>query len=629
MSIFDNYSDKNLPGDKAIRKVKNLSLEHEYQNDDDTDADSNNRPNFWPLYTVAVIVAFVLIAQLLKLQITQGSFNRTLAEGNRIRNRDILAPRGIIYDSKGIPLVNNDASFCLVIYPQDLPKKEAELKNFFENVSEIIQTPADEIKNIVKEKGLNRADPIILKENIDRDTALLLEVKTVNTPGLVVEKRPIRNYINSAGLSAVLGYVGKVTENEMKNNPALKLSEPIGKDGLEKIYQDYLQGENGITEIEVDAHGRTQRIVSNKTPKPGKTMVLNIDSKLQEYLTTRLQQELEASDVKAGAAVAINPQTGGILSMVSLPTYDNNIFSKNITAEDYQNLINDANKPLFNRNVSGTYPSGSTIKPFVASAGLQEGVITENTTINDPGEIKVGSWSYPDWKTHGLVDVRKAIAESCNVFFYAVGGGWDKIPGLGVEKLRSYLDKFGFGQNTGIDLPNEASGLLPSPQWKEKTKHETWYLGDTYHMAIGQGDVLATPLQMAVATASVANGGELLKPFIVSQIKDGDQIILENNKEVIRKDYISSDNIAVVRQGMRQAVTSGSASALGDLPVEVAAKTGTAQFGSEGKTHAWMIAFAPYDNPTIAIAVLVEGGGEGYATAGPVVKDTLNYLFTR
>ncbi len=629
MSIFDQF-DK-LSKDLRKRKVNIESSEYEYSQSTE-ELDEKPKKSFWFFYSGVLGVFAILVVQLLNLQISQGSFNRYLAEGNRIRERKVPAPRGIIYDKKGTPLLGNDASFSLEVYPLDIPKSQKENQDFYETLSQIIQIPADEIKNTIKEKGSGRADPVTLKENIDRDTALMLEVKTNNLPGVVIGKNPIRNYQNIPGLSQILGYVGKVTDSELKDNPQLSMNQVIGKDGLEKSYQDFLKGEDGINQIEVDSHGRAQRILSNLPPQPGSSLVLTIDSELEDFMTKTLEQALSAADSQAGAAVAIDPKTGGILGMVSLPTYNNNIFAKGLSQEEYQKLLNDETKPMFNRAISGTYPSGSTIKPLIASAGLQEGVITENTTIDDPGEIKVGSWSYPDWKAHGLVDIRKALAVSCNVFFYSVGGGWDKIKGLGVEKLKDYLAKFGFGKALGVDLPGEASGLVPSPEWKEKVKKESWYLGDTYHMAIGQGDVLVTPLQMVDAVAAIANGGELLKPYVVQKINDKEgKTLEETQKEVIRKGFIDDGNLQIVREGMRNAVTAsyGSARALNDLPVAAAAKTGTAQFGNEGKTHAWMVAFSPYNDPQIAIAVIIEGGGEGYATAGPVAEQILNWYFTR
>jgi len=629
MSIFDSF-DKNLPGDHKIRRV---ALEPgEYEQFAPEEFLTREPQSFWPFYLLIIVVFFGLMSQLLNLQIKQGNFNLSLAEGNRIRDRESLAPRGIIFDQNNKALVSNDVAFMLELYPIDLPRGAEEKEKFYNDLSTISQIPAQELKDKVAEKGISAA-PIVLKENIDRDTALLLETKVINFPGVVVTKKPVRHYEEIDGLAPIIGYIGKITEEEYKNNydTSLRMNHDIGKSGLEKTYQNYLKGRNGVNKIEVDSHGRAQRILANLPPEPGYNLVLGLDVDLESKMAEALSLVIRWAGVSSGAAVALNPQNGEVLGMVSWPTYDNNLFGLS-SSEEYSQLVDDPDKPMFNRAISGAYPSGSTIKPMVAAAGLQEGVISENTTIDDPGEIKVSSWTYPDWKSHGLVDVRKALAVSCNVFFYAVGGGWDKIRGLGPAKLQYYLEKFGLGAKTGIDLPGEVSGLIPTPEWKEKNKNEMWYLGDTYHMAIGQGDVLTTPLQMAVSTAAIANNGEVLKPHFVRKIIDKNgNTIKDFDKEVIRSDFIDDYNLMVVRSGMRNCVTQdyGSCRALKDLPVTVAAKTGTAQFGAEGKTHGWMIAFAPYENPQIAIAVIVEGGGEGYSTAGPVVQNVFNWYFSQ
>jgi len=631
MSIFDLFDDENLPGDKSRRKLRQDVLEYEHFNKDATGVEifKEKLKSLWVPYLFCFLVFGILTTQLLRLQIAQGSLLRSLAEGNRIRVREIAAPRGLIYSSSGKILAQNKPSFNLEIYPLDFPKKAEERQAIFQKIAEITQIPVDVISDKVAKKGFLTYDPIVLKENIDRETALILEYKTVNLPGVVIAKKPIREYLPVSGLGPVVGYVGKITDQDLKERPDYKISSEIGKEGLENYYEKYLKGTPGILEVEVDSHGRQQRQLSQTNPLPGNNLTLSLNADLEEEITQVLGAEVESLNSPAGAMVALNPQNGQILAIASFPTYDNNIFTSKEIDEAYQKIANDPQKPMFNRAISGTYPSGSIIKPVIASAGLQEGVITEKTTINDPGEIKVGSWTYPDWASHGLVDVRKALAVSCNVFFYSVAGGWEKIKGLGIGKLDEYLLKFGYGAQTGIDLPGEAKGLVPDPAWKEKNKHEIWYLGDTYHLGIGQGDFLITPLQMTMATAAIANGGELLKPQLISKItnKDG-QVILEPKKEVIRSNFIDGINIQIVREGMRQAVTDGSARALGSLEVAVAAKTGTAQFGSEGKTHAWMAAFAPYNNPEIAIVALIEEGGEGYATAGPVVYDILNWYFS-
>ncbi len=629
MSIFDRF-DQNLPGDKHSRSV--ILDKDEYELFPAEEEIFNREPkNFWFFYVAMLLVFTSLTSQLLNLQIKHGSFNRNLAEGNRIRSREILAPRGIIYDSTAKPLVLNDASFVLKLYPVDLPRVAAERDIYLENISRITQIPVDEIKTKIKEKGAYSTFPVILKENMDRDSALLLETKIIDLPGIVMTKEPIRRYAEIPGLAPVLGYIGKVTENDLKNNtdPSLAMNHEVGKDGLEKVYQQYLRGRDGVNEIEVDSRGRAQRALATIASQPGNNLILGLNADLQTKIAESLAEQIEAAGVKAGAAIAVNPQNGQVLAYVSLPTYDNNLFSQGINAEEYNKISQDPAKPMFNRVISGAYPCGSTIKPLVAAAGLQEGVITENTTIDCPAEIKVGSWVFPDWKYHGLTDIRKAIAESVNIYFYAIGGGWDKIKGVGPEKMKLYFEKFGLGAKSGIDLPGEVAGLIPDPAWKKKIIKEMWYLGDTYHMSIGQGDVLTTPLQMAMATAAVANGGELLKPQVVHRITDfTGKSILEFNEEVVRSNFIDASNLQVVREGMRQTVTNGSAKvALGGLDGEVAAKTGTAQFDNNSKTHAWMVAYAPYENPQIAIAVIVEGGGEGYAAAGPVVKTAFKWYF--
>lgn len=632
MSIFDFYDDQYLPGDKSNRKIQNDVLEYEHFKKDAAGEDifKEKKKSLLLPYGFCLLVFLCLVAQLTRLQIAQGNFNRNLAEGNRIRMREIKAPRGIIYDTAGKILAKSKASYDLEIYPLDLPKSNDDKETIYHKLSLISQISENEIKDKVVKKGYGSYDPVVLKENLDRDTALILQYKTINLPGVVIAKKPVREYTYIGGLGPIIGYTSKITKEDLKKHSEYKLSSEIGREGLEAFYEKYLIGNTGVLEVEVDSHGRQQRQLSVTNPLPGNNLVLSLDSELEEKMIESLTLEAQAVNAPGGAVVAINPKTGEILGMASFPTYDNNLFTSKDVNDLYAKLISDPSKPMFNRAISGTYPSGSIIKPVIAAIGLQEGVITENTTIKDPGEIKVGNWTYPDWKNHGLVDVRKAVAESCNVFFYAVAGGWDKIGGLGVEKLDKYLNEFRFQDKTGIDLPGEAEGLVPSPEWKEQNKKEMWYLGDTYHLGIGQGDFLITPIEMLIATSSIVNGGELLKPQLVKKITDKDgQVIKVFEKEVKGKNGIDAANLQIVREGMRQGVISGSSAKLGNLPVAAAAKTGTAQFGGEGKTHAWMTAFAPYDDPQIAIVALLEEGGEGYATAGTVVYNILNWYFSR
>jgi penicillin-binding protein 2 len=317
--------------------------------------------------------------------------------------------------------------------------------------------------------------------------------------------------------------------------------------------------------------------------------------------------------------------------MVSVPYYDNNIFEGEVDSAEYSRLLQDPSLPLLNRATMGTYPPGSIIKIVTAAAGLQEGIITKNTSIETPQEIVIGEWKFPDWKYHtGVSNVTRAIAESNNIFFYAVGGGWDKIKGLGPDILGNYLSAFGFGAKSGVDLPSEASGLVPGPEWKESYKGEKWYLGDTYHVAIGQGDLLVTPLQMVKALSAVANGGRLLTPQLVNEVTNAEGEVIKNySTKVERDNFISAEHISTVQQGMREAVVYGSGRILSDLPVSSAAKTGTAQFFNNQKTHAWFECYAPYENPEIALVVLVEGGGGGYEVASPIAHEILQWYFSR
>lgn len=419
MSIFNFFDDSYLPGDKSHRRLKNNVLEYEnfQQEVEGEEIFPEESKSLWIPYIFCFLVFGLLLGQLLRLQISQGAFNRLLAEGNRIRSREVAAPRGLIYDSKGVILAQNKASYDLALYPLDLPRNRSERDKYLENISGIIQVPYSDIQAKISQRGVSSYDPITLKENIDRDTAMLLQVKIINLQGVMIIKRPVREYATSQGLGQVLGFVGKMSDQDLKANPGYKPFYEIGKEGLESSYERYLKGIPGLSDVEIDSKGREQRQIKETSPEPGNNLILSLDSRLEDVLTKDLGASVRSFGSSGGAAVAINPQTGEILALSSFPTYDNNLFTRLTNKEEYDVLLADPKKPLFNRPVSGTYPSGSTIKPMIAAAGLQEGVITANTTINAPGEIKVGNYVYPDWKAHGFTDVRKAIAESVNIFF--------------------------------------------------------------------------------------------------------------------------------------------------------------------------------------------------------------------
>ena len=588
---------------------------------------------FTIIFALSVLFFIILCGRLYNLQIIKGSENLKLAEGNRVRESVVRAPRGIIVDSNNTPLVKNVPNYDIVITPSDLSLVSAERNIVIEKTAAILGISKDEIDSKITEKGEHSTLPVIIASNIDQDKSLIIESEISNLTGVTIEINPIREYLDNGLLSHVFGYVGRISENELAENPDYLLTDYIGKSGLESFYEKELRGTTGIKEIEVDALGKSEKVLGTTNPSPGDNLKLSIDIELEKVLADNLKKYLNEAKVTRGSAVAINPQNGEILAIVSYPTYDNNLLAKGISDEDYQKLLADEDNPLIFRAIAGEYPSGSTIKPFIASAALEEGNITESTTVNSTGGINIGEFSFPDWKAggHGVTNVLKAIAESVNTFFYAIGGGYQNVTGLGPEKIKSYLEKFGFGNYAGIDINGESKGSIPDPEWKKRVLGEDWYLGDTYHMAIGQGDILVTPLQMANAVATIANGGKLYKPHLVNSILDGNGEVIETIQPVVEKEnVVSAGTIDVIKRGMRQTVTSGSAKLLNSLSVAVAGKTGTAQYGTNNsKSHAWFITFAPYDNPTIAMAILLEGAGGGDVYAVPVANEVYKYYFSK
>jgi penicillin-binding protein 2 len=518
----------------------------------------------------------------------------------------------------------------VILVPSDLPESQSQRETILKNISSILNIEEDKLAEVILNQNTKSVNPVLLKENANQEQVLMLAEKLAGLPGIFLDNTAIRSYESSMIFAPVIGYDGKITKEELAGNPDYLMTDYIGKTGLEKEYEKELRGVHGAMQVEVDSSGNVKKNLGTISPQTGQDLFLNIDEGLQKIIYDKLTALTEKSESKTAAAVAIDPRNGKVLALVSLPSYDNNLFAQGISNQDYKNIIDNKDLPLFNRAINGEYPPGSTIKPAVAAAALSEGTITAETTVNDSsGAIHVGAWRFGDWKTHGVMNVRSAIAQSCDVFFYSVGGGYGNIPGLGMDRMKKYENLFGFGSPTGIDLLGESSGFIPDEKWKEDNKGEKWYIGDSYHAAIGQGDVTVTPLQLANYTAAIANGGTLYSPKIVNHIRSGDGVDRFVEPEIIRKNFVNQNVLNIVREGMRQTVTEGSARSLNQLPVAVAGKTGTAQFGSNEKTHAWFISFAPYDNPEIAMIVLVEGGGEGSSTAVPVTKEVLDWYFSR
>lgn len=598
-----------------------------------------NSKHFLPLYFLVFLVFLPLFLKSFYLQVLNFASFREKATRHSLRENVISPPRGMIYDRNKKILAKNIPSFQLALIPSDLPQDENKKSEILKTLSGIFKIPISEIKEAISEREERPFEPIIIKENISYTEALITESKFDQFSGVVVLKEPRRQYDDSI-FSHLLGYIGRINKEEYEElkNKGYGISELLGKSGLELSHEEELRGTPGRQILEVDASNRIIRHLADKEPQAGKSLILTIDSDLQKKVYEALSKGIMRAHKNRGAAVALNPQTGEVLALVSFPSFDNNLFTKGISKKEYQKISSDPNFPLFNRAISGTYPIGSTIKPVIASAGLQEGIINYSTSIYDPGTIYITNpynpkivYSFSCWKRsgHGWFNVIDALSWSCNVFFYHVGGGYKGFKGLGASLLTHYLELFGLGEKTGIDLPGEASGLVPTPSWKEKEKKEPWYLGDTYLLSIGQANLLVSPLQIANYTAAISNGGILYEPQLTKEILDPEgKPIKEFKSEVIRKLPVSGENLSIVREGMRKTITSGTAQLLSSLKVEVAGKTGTAQFGAfNEKSHAWFTAFAPYNKPQIVLTVLVEEGGEGSQVAVPIAREILEWYF--
>ncbi|MDX9913281.1 MAG: penicillin-binding protein 2 [Candidatus Moranbacteria bacterium] len=579
---------------------------------------------FWFSIILVLILFFCRTAY---LAIAKGEYYRAVAKENRLRVSYVKAPRGKIFDRTGNALVYNIPSLDLIVDARGFSGEFNFSDETLKEIRKIFPTRYDELLENLKNKNKEDSFILILK-NIQQREALSVMENYEKLPGVQVTKTAVRDYVDSLIFSNIIGYEGKIKKEELEENPDYLMTDSIGKKGLEKYYERDLRGIPGRINVEVDSMGHTVRELGVIDPEPGSDLILNIDSQLQKKIFDSLSAILEKEELKAGAAVALDPRNGAVLAMVSVPSFDNNLFAKGISNDEYSKLINDENKPMFNRSISGEYAPGSTFKPVMASAALTEGVITPSTQIESRGGISVGSWFFGDWKAHGFTDVKRALAVSSDVFFYSVGGGYGSIRGMGVDKIKEYASMFGYGEPSGIDIPGEEDGFLPTEKWKEEKLGEKWYIGNTYHTSIGQGYTTATPLQVVNSIAAVANGGTLYKPRLVSQIKKTDKTVY-NKAEIIRNNIIDPGILKTVREGMRMTVTEGTAQLLKDLPVEVAGKTGTAQFGNDKKAHGWFVSFAPYENPEIAMVVLVEGQEEDGFNAVPVTNEVYNWYFSR
>lgn len=581
----------------------------------------------------------LLFARTAYLQVINGDYYGALAESNRIRREPIPADRGVIYDRNGTKLVYNVPAFNVTIIPVDIVARNRKEAGYIDRVAALLnETLGEDAERqfryaMIRHKELSlesyRSQRII--EHIPQEAAVRLRIATQTMPGVRIEAAAQRHYVVPAqSLSHIFGYTGSITKEELEEAPEeYLLTDTTGKAGLERYWEEQLKGKHGQTYTEVDALGQTVRVTDIAEKQDGYNLRTSIDKELQQKIEEDARARMEEYGVERSAVIALDPRTGEMLASVSLPSFNSNDFVGSISADAYSQLVENENRPLFNRAVAGSFPTGSTFKPIVLSAALQEGVVTPRTTVNSTGGLRLNQWFFPDWKAggHGITDARKAIAWSVNTYFYYIGGGYEDFQGLGVQRITDYARLFGFAEPLGIDIPNEAAGFLPSKEWKETVKGERWYIGDTYNISIGQGDLLASPLQVATMTSFFANGGTIYKPHFVTALLNPDNSVAKTvAPEVLRHDFIDPENIRVVREGMKGTIDYGSARSLQQVGVPLAGKTGTAQWSSVKPNHAWFTGFAPYDNPEIVLTVLLEEG-ETSDNAVAVARDILTWYF--
>ncbi|MBI4301493.1 MAG: penicillin-binding protein 2 [Chloroflexi bacterium] len=589
----------------------------------------------------AFLFVLIFLAQLGRMQISEGKHYQQQAELNRRRAILVPAERGVIYDRNGQLLVRNVPSFTAAIVSADLPNdKQAEVISKLERLLGVSGASVQE--KIVE--GRSRQPlyaPIPIQKGLDRETALILKEHQAELEGVVLLTESTRLYEEGSTFAQLLGYVGPISPEEYENlkGEGYDLNDKLGKTGLELTFEKELRGRPGVEEIEVDASGRKRETLSFQSPQPGQSLTLTIDGELQRKMTQYLAEGMGAS--QNAAAIAMDPRTGEVLGMVSLPSYNNNIFATIPDSQKLDSLVNDPRHPLLNHAIAGVYPPGSTFKIVTGTAALQEGVATPRTQITSTGQIVLRSqydpqvqYVFRDWAALGSLDFYRAVAFSSDVYFYYLAGGYENFQGLGAGRLAQYARDFGFGQRTGIELPSEAEGLVPDPEWKWDNLKEPWLTGDTYHFGIGQGYVLATPLQMVNLVATVANGGSLFQPKLVRSITDSEGNVIKSfDSRLIRQVRVSNSYLAIMREGMRQAVELGTATTAKVPGMKVAGKTGTAEssvLGPDGKpiTHGWFVGFAPYDDPQIAVVVFLERGN-GAENAAPIAAKIMNYFFHR
>lgn len=582
------------------------------------------------------LLATVLLGRTFYLQIVQHEHYIGRAESNRISLVPTAPNRGLIVDRKGRILAENYSAYTLEITRAQMVNLEQTL----DELGKLVEITPGQLRRFRRQLAdSHEFETVPLKNKLTDEEVAVLAANRYRLPGVEVKARLFRNYQAGPGMAHVLGFIGRINDGDMKQlrengrEQNYKGSAYIGKTGLEQSYESLLHGRTGFDQLETDAGGRAVRLLSRIPPMPGKDLRLHLDSELQAVAEHAFGDYL-------GGLVALDPSTGGVLALVSKPGFDPNLFVDGIDPEAWKALNESPERPMVNRVLRGIYPPGSTIKPFMALAGLELGLRKASDSISDPGYFTLpnSSHQYRDWKRggHGRVDLRRSISQSCDTYYYRLAVD------MGIDRMHDYLAQFGLGEKTGIDLDGESSGLLPSRDWKKRRWNKPWYLGETVIAGIGQGYHLTTPLQLAVATSMLANGGKRIEPRLVEAVRDPlDHAWHPRDAGGRMQISIAPAHLEVVRQGMMDVMRPGgtaAASAAG-ASYTIAGKTGTAQvvgikqgasydasrLAREHRDHALFIAYAPTENPTIAVAVMVENGGSGSGTAAPIARAVFDY----
>ncbi len=564
----------------------------------------------------------VIVCQLWYLQVLEGGRFQEASDKNRIRIRPIAAPRGILFDRNGAPLVDNRPAFTLSLIPRELDRDPDKRDAALGRLSALIQIPYQELRDVVAKTSPDSFLPVRLRRNLSIEEMQKVEEWKLELPGVIVEVEPQRVYPNSRFAAHLLGYVREASDDQLKQG-RYRRGDMVGQSGLERLLDEFLRGKDGGERIEVDAMGRPMRLIQSTEPHPGAQVVTTVDRRIQEAAE-------KAMEGHAGAVVVMDPRNGDVLAMVSTPAFQIDRFTGAIDRESWLRVMKDPEFPMLNRTIQSQYAPGSVFKIVVAAAGLQEKTLTPADRTYCNGEFQLGTWTFKDWKRegHGTVDALDAMRHSCNVFFYQAGL---KIGGAAITK---YASAFGLGQATGIDLGAEKFGLIPSPKTRGRRGVAAFQAGEIVNMSIGQGQVLVTPMQVARFMAAVANGGVLWKPRLVQRIERPERgVVWSDTGTVTGHVELNPAVWAFLRQSLWAVVNDNGTGAGARIPgVDIAGKTGTAQMianskAEKGQDHAWFASFAPVKDPEVVVVVLVERGGKGGQVAAPIARKIYNAIF--